>query len=243
MLSFPSSFRQNSYLFTIFHFMPHPLSRTVIGIVTFVALTKFLTSTSGFHLHQPIFSLHPVRSTMFAKIFGVRSEDSSSANTVECPKLPAPVFGPFSETADLCMGWFWGPDVTYSNLDGVQEVTVGYAGGRKSWPTYRNIQDHTEAVRIEYDPNVVTFESLLDVFLNELGGPPVSPSYSRQYRSAILVHNSTQRAIALQKIEQWSNRYGGRKLYIDVEDATDFYRAEEYHQKYMEKQRRRRGSS
>lgn len=119
-------------------------------------------------------------------------------------------------------------------------MTVGYAGGKKVWPTYRNIQDHTEAVRITYDPNIVSYEDLLEVFFQELGGPPVSPSYSRQYATLILVHSHTQRAIAEAKVAAWSQKYGNRKLYIEILDATDFYRAEEYHQKYMEKQQRRR---
>lgn len=158
----------------------------------------------------------------------------------ECPKLPAPIMNSYQETADLCMGWFWGPDYTFSNLEGIFDVTVGYAGGSKPWPTYRNIQDYTEAVRVSYDPNVVSFDNLLDVFFQELGGPPVSRAYSRQYASVILVHSHTQRAIAEAKLQEWSQKYGGRKLYIDIVDGTDFYRAEEYHQKYLEKQQRRR---
>jgi methionine-S-sulfoxide reductase len=122
----------------------------------------------------------------------------------------------------------------------VYDVTVGYAGGQKPWPTYRNIMDYTEAVRISYDPNVITFEDLLDMFFQELGGPPISPSYSRQYASIILVHSHTQRAIAEAKVRGWSEKCGGRRLYIDIIDGTDFYRAEEYHQKYLEKQQIRR---
>ena len=176
-------------------------------------------------------------SSILSKLsFGKREE----IVTTECPKLDPPPLTPYVETADLCMGWFWGPDYTFSNLDGVYEVTVGYAGGSGAYPTYRNIKDHTEAVRIIYDPNIITFDDLLDKFLEELGGPPITPSYSRQYRSAILVHTSTQREIAHQKVEAWSKKYGNRRLYVDIQDATDFYRAEEYHQKYMQKQRSRR---
>lgn len=119
-------------------------------------------------------------------------------------------------------------------------VTVGYAGGRKLWPTYKNIQDHTEAVRVVYDPNILSFDDILDAYFDELGGPPISPSYNRQYAALILVHSNTQRIIAEQKVQNWSQIYGGRKLYIEVLDGTEFYQAEEYHQKYLQKQQKRR---
>ena len=116
------------------------------------------------------------------------------------------------------------------------DVVVGYAGGQQDWPTYRNIKDHTEAVRITFHPQIISYEDLLEHFFDELGGPPVSPAYSRQYRNAILPHNEKQHLIANRKLQEFSTRFDNRKLFIDVEDATDFYRAEEYHQKYIEKQ-------
>lgn len=157
-----------------------------------------------------------------------------SDSTGECPKLETPETSLNVETADVCLGWFWGPDAHFSGLQGVKEVIVGYAGGQAAWPTYRSIKDHTEAVRIVYDPNVITYDDILNHFVNE-AGPSTSPPYSRQYRTAVLVHSSTQRILAERKIEGLSKKYGGRRIYIDIEDATDFYRAEEYHQKYYAK--------
>ena len=61
----------------------------------------------------------------------------------DCPKLPLPNFNEDTEVADLCLGWFWGPDYYFSNLEGVKEVIVGYAGGSDSGPTYKNIKDFT----------------------------------------------------------------------------------------------------
>jgi methionine-S-sulfoxide reductase len=122
----------------------------------------------------------------------------------------------------------------FSNLDGVNEVIVGYAGGKTEWPTYKSIQDHTEAVRVIYDPTKLKYEDILVHFANE-GGISTYPSYSRQYRSALLVHNEEQRRKAQVFLESVQKSYGTSKLFVDVEDATDFYRGEEYHQKFYVK--------
>lgn len=163
-----------------------------------------------------------------------------------CPKLDGPVFDKDQniETADLCMGWFWGPDYFFSNLEGVKEVVVGYAGGKQEWPTYKSIKDHTEAVRVIYDASKISYGDILRHFILEQDGPPSSPAYSRQYRSAVLVHNSDQRNKAEQLIDNLckSMQLSSRKnIFIDIEDATDFYKAEEYHQKFYTKQGRGRG--
>ena len=118
-------------------------------------------------------------------------------------------------------------------MEGVQEVVVGYAGGKTEWPTYRSIQDHTEAVRVVFDPNVITYEELLLSFFQMHS--PFSPPYSRQYRSAILTHNEEQHAIATAMIADLA-KLSKKKVYTLIEPATDFYRAEEYHQKYIQKQ-------
>ena len=116
-------------------------------------------------------------------------------------------------------------------------MTVGYAGGKLEWPTYKSIKDHTEAVRVEYDPKVLTYEDILTVYFDEMGGPPTFPSFSRQYRNALLVHNEDQRRQADDLIEKFTQKLRWQKIYVDVEDSTPFYRAEEYHQKYLAKQR------
>lgn len=150
-----------------------------------------------------------------------------------CPKLTPPRFSETSAVADLCLGWFWGPDYTFSHIPGVTDVTVGYAGGIAPWPTYRNIQDYTEAVRIEYNPSIISYEQLLEEFMKELGGPP-SYSRSRQYRSAVLYHTPQQQATAERFLTAYARQRKLTKMHIDLEPATNFYRAEEYHQKYYE---------
>jgi len=124
---------------------------------------------------------------------------------------------------------------------GVISTLVGYAGGEQLNPTYKSIKDHTEVIRVEFDPKVVTYADILTSFLDQHS--PFDRAYSRQYRSAILYHNEEQRQIASDVLQQLSARRGGRKIYTDVEPATTFYRAEEYHQKYVEKQNSRGGRS
>jgi len=118
-------------------------------------------------------------------------------------------------------------------MKGVKEVTVGYAGGKTEFPTYRSIQDHTEAVRVVFDPKKISYEEILMSFFQQHS--IFSPPYSRQYRSAILVHNQEQEETARAMLDAFS-KSAKRKVYTEVEQATDFYRAEEYHQKYIAKQ-------
>ena len=180
---------------------------------------------------------------------------SSSSSSIICPKLDLPE-SPHVEVADLCLGsffslflfdffvsltsflffelwllgWFWGPDAQFSEMIGVVDVTVGYTGGLGAYPTYRKIKDHTEGVRVVYDPNIVTYEEILESYFDQLGDGIYYPSYGVQYRSVILVHSEEQREIATRFILLKSTN--GRKVYVDIENANDFYKAEEYHQKY-----------
>jgi peptide-methionine (S)-S-oxide reductase len=113
---------------------------------------------------------------------------------------------------------------------------VGYSGGEKEWPTYKKILDHTETIRVEYNPSKISYEALLEMFLKMQDGGPRYKSYSRQYRSVLLPHTSAQRATA----ETFMNRAQveqNRQLFVDIEDGGDFYRAEEYHQKFIDKQK------
>jgi len=111
---------------------------------------------------------------------------------------------------------------------------VGYAGGTTGSPTYRNIGDHIETVRVEYDPTVVSYEELLDAFW--CSHSPVSPAYSSQYRSVIFYTNEQQHQLAIESKEAEENRLG-RQIYTDIEPYTAFYAAEDYHQKYNLRQR------
>ena len=107
-------------------------------------------------------------------------------------------------------------------------VVVGYSGGKAShWPTYKSIGDYTEAVRIEYDPTVITYRGMLEKYFDMVGDDVFYNSAfgNRQYRNALFVHTPEQQAEAQQMLEEVSQRKGGRKAYVAIEPATDFYRA------------------
>ncbi len=110
-------------------------------------------------------------------------------------------------------------------------VVVGYAGGKQDSPTYQNIKDYTESVRVYYDPSKISYKELLILFFDRHDGAHLSPSYSCQYRSAIFVHNTIQMQSAKDVLGEIALETG-QKVFTDIEIATNFYEAEEYHQKY-----------
>jgi peptide-methionine (S)-S-oxide reductase len=113
-------------------------------------------------------------------------------------------------------------------MPGVVRTRVGYAGGTKKNPTYRNLGNHTEAIQIEYDPNQVSYEELLDVFWN--AHIPTSQPYSRQYASFVFYHDEAQRESAVETKEQQEAKRG--MIFTEIVPAGTFYPAEDYHQKY-----------
>jgi len=106
---------------------------------------------------------------------------------------------------------------------------VGYAGGTTNNPTYHNIGDHSETVQIDYDPTKISYEKLLDVFWNSHN--PTIEQWSSQYGSIIFYHNENQKNTALASM-QWKEAGSGQKIYTKVIPFSEFYLAEDYHQKY-----------
>lgn len=148
------------------------------------------------------------------------------------------------QTAMFGAGCFWGVESTFRNVDGVVETAVGYSGGTTENPTYRDVctdrTGHAEVVQVQYDPSKVSYEELLRVFwdnhdpttLNRQG-----PDLGMQYRSAIFYHNEEQRQIAEASKERLSKSGKYRRpIVTEITPASTFYRAEEYHQRYLEKQ-------
>ncbi len=145
--------------------------------------------------------------------------------------------------ASFAAGCFWGVEAAFRQVEGVLETAVGYSGGRTENPTYESVcsgrTGHAETVEIEYDPAKVTYEQLLDVFwenhdpttLNRQG-----PDVGEQYRSAIYFHSPEQEtaAIASKENREKSGQYK-RPIVTEITPASTFYRAEEYHQRYLEK--------
>ena len=139
-------------------------------------------------------------------------------------------------------GCFWGVEYNFSKVKGVKDVVSGYSGGKTQNPTYEqvcsNSTDHAEVVLIDYDANVVSYDTLLNVFwekhdpttLNRQG-----PDIGNQYRSAIFYFTEVQKEIARKSLEYRQNKLGDRKIVTEITEAKEFWKAEEYHQKYFEK--------
>lgn len=140
-------------------------------------------------------------------------------------------------------GCFWGVEAAFRQVKGVASTAVGYLGGTLKSPTYHDVctgkTGHAEVVQLEYDPSLVSYDELLNVFwslhdpttLNRQG-----PDVGTQYRSTIFFHNAEQEAVAKASKEklQSSGRYK-RDIVTEITPASEFYRAEEYHQQYIEK--------
>jgi peptide-methionine (S)-S-oxide reductase len=106
---------------------------------------------------------------------------------------------------------------------------VGYAGGTKKNPTYQSLGNHTETIQIDYDPTVISYEKLLDVFLDSHS--PDTRSWSRQYMTAIFYQNDEQKRLALLSRDRYKNRTR-KKFYTKILPLSEFYLAEDYHQKH-----------
>ena len=110
---------------------------------------------------------------------------------------------------------------------------VGYAGGTKENPTYRSLGDHSETIQIDYDPTQITYQQLLDLFWDSHN--PTARPWSRQYASIIFYHSEEQRQLALETKEREAARHGSEIL-TEIVPFSNFYRAEDYHQKYRLRQ-------
>ncbi|MEW4371027.1 peptide-methionine (S)-S-oxide reductase MsrA [Paenibacillus kandeliae] len=128
----------------------------------------------------------------------------------------------------LGLGCFWGPESWLGALKGVVHTSTGYAGGTTEQPVYRQMGDHSETIRLEYNPDVLPLETLLTLFW-EHHRPEVINTYkdSRQYRSILLYEHEDQRNI----IQRLQAEHESR-AYTEIQPCSTFYLAEERHQKY-----------
>ena len=110
---------------------------------------------------------------------------------------------------------------------------VGYAGGTKADPTYHSLGDHSETIQIDYDPTQISYEELLDVFWNSHS--PTARPWSRQYASLIFYHDEEQKRLAEETRQREETDRGGR-IYTEIVPFSEFYLAEDYHQKYRMRQ-------
>ena len=144
------------------------------------------------------------------------------------------------EEATLGGGCFWCIETVFNRLRGVESAISGYTGGRTPNPTYEQVcsgrSGHVEVVRVQFDPSVISYETLLDVFFTihdpttlDRQGNDVGP----QYRSVIFWHSEQQRDIAKSVTERIAGRFS-RPIVTALEAASHFYPAEDYHQRYFE---------
>ena len=147
------------------------------------------------------------------------------------------------ELATFGAGCFWGVEVSFRQVRGVKDALVGYLGGTLANPTYKDVctgrTGHAEVVQVEYDPDEVTYDRLLEVFwenhdpttLNRQG-----PDVGTQYRSAIFYHTPEQKAAAESSKSRLEASGKFRKpIVTEITAASTFYPAEDYHQRYLEK--------
>ena len=148
-----------------------------------------------------------------------------------------------TEKATFAAGCFWGVETAFRQVPGVVDAAVGYTGGTLENPTYEDVctdrTGHAEAVEVEFDPQKVSYDRLLDVFW-ENHDPTTKnrqgPDVGTQYRSAIFFHDAEQEKAARDsKDRQEKSGRFRRPIVTDIVPAAKFWRAEEYHQRYLEK--------
>jgi peptide-methionine (S)-S-oxide reductase len=148
------------------------------------------------------------------------------------------------EKATFGAGCFWGVEAKFAAMPGVAATAVGYEGGKLDNPSYKDVctdqTGHAEVVELDFDNEKISFERLLDAFF-ELHDPTTmnrqGPDWGTQYRSAVFFHSPEQEQQAKAKIEELNNegRYKPKRVVTQVVPAETFWRAEEYHQRYLEK--------
>ena len=146
------------------------------------------------------------------------------------------------EKATFGAGCFWGVEAAFRQIKGVKSTAVGYLGGTLQNPTYENVcsgqTGHAEVVEVTFDPEKVSYDELLQVFwknhnpttLNRQG-----PDVGTQYRSAVFYHNDSQKTAAEKSKEEMNRSKFDGKIVTEITPASEFYKAEDYHQQYLEK--------
>ncbi|MFZ0790181.1 MAG: peptide-methionine (S)-S-oxide reductase MsrA [Chromatiaceae bacterium] len=179
--------------------------------------------------------------TLAAAILLALGSAPRAAGALPDPSLDEPA-APGSQTAVLAGGCFWGVEGVFEHVTGVSEVVSGYAGGEAQTASYEQVSSgttgHAEAVRITYDPSIVTYGQLLKVFFAVAHDPTElnrqGPDTGTQYRSALFYANDEQQRIAEAYIDQLqAARVYPRPIVTQVTPLDGFYAAEAYHQGYL----------
>jgi peptide-methionine (S)-S-oxide reductase len=153
---------------------------------------------------------------------------------------------PKTETATFGAGCFWHVQLAFDNLKGVVETEVGYMGGHMNNPTYDDVctdeTGHVEVCQVEFDPKQISYNEILDAFWKCHDPTQVDrqgPDYGTQYRSVVFYHSAGQKELA-EKSKKALDKSGklAKPVATAIEPAKTFYKAEDYHQKYLSKRGR-----
>ena len=145
------------------------------------------------------------------------------------------------EIAILACGCFWGPEIKFSKFNGVLKTEVGYCGGNIKNVTYKEVcsgnTNHAEVVKVEFDNKLISYEDILKFFF-EIHDPTTlnqqGPDIGTQYRSEIFFYNEEQKKIAQKIVNKYNEKFKG-KIVTKISEVKNYTRAEEYHQKYLER--------
>ena len=145
------------------------------------------------------------------------------------------------EIAVLALGCFWGPEIKFSKINGVIKTEVGYCGGNSSTTTYKEVctgdTNHAEVVKLDFDEKIITYEKILKTFF-QIHDPTTlnsqGPDFGTQYRSEIFYINELQMKTAKKIIEEKNKKFSG-KVVTKLSKLNNYCKAEDYHQKYLEK--------
>ena len=143
----------------------------------------------------------------------------------------------------LALGCFWKPEENFKNKYGIIETEVGYAGGKKSEVTYEEVctgkTGHAEVVRLTFDEKIISFKKILELFF-KMHDPTQKdmqyPDIGTQYRSEIFYENEKQKQEASEVLDEFNKKLDG-KIQTNISKIKNYCKAEEYHQKYIEKNR------
>jgi peptide-methionine (S)-S-oxide reductase len=146
-----------------------------------------------------------------------------------------------TEKATFGAGCFWGVEAEYRSTPGVTATAVGYTGGSAENPTYEQVctgtTGHAEAVEVEFDPEQASYEDMLEIFWANHDPTTLDrqgPDVGSQYRSAIFIHSPEQEQAAVESRDRAQTRHK-RPIVTEIVPASEFWRAEDYHQQYLEK--------
>jgi len=145
------------------------------------------------------------------------------------------------EIAILALGCFWGPEIKFSKLDGVFKTEVGYCGGDYQKTSYEEVctgkTNHAEVVKVEFNSDELSYEEILKIFF-EIHDPTTlnkqGPDIGSQYRSEIFYSNLKQKEIAEKVFLKFNEKFNG-KIVTKISEIKNYCKAEDYHQKYLEK--------